>query len=78
VSQKGVSLPCYLDELSFTKIVKVRAGSFSACLNAEGSIFVWGEGVFGAFHSPHRIKSSKELVVQDIRLSNEGQALLLT
>lgn len=58
-SGKGSSLPCFIEELAFTKMVKVRAGNFTASLSAEGHIYVWGEGAFGAFHSPHRIKSTK-------------------
>lgn len=56
-------MPTFLEELAFTRIVKVRAGQFSAAMSSEGQLYVWGEGVFGKFHSPHRIKSGKSLEI---------------
>jgi alpha-tubulin suppressor-like RCC1 family protein len=44
-----------MEELSFTKITKIRAGQFSAALASDGSLFVWGEGVFGKFYNPKKI-----------------------
>jgi hypothetical protein len=35
-SLNGSSLPTYLEELTFTKMIKVRAGQFSASLSTEG------------------------------------------
>ena len=35
----------------------VAAGSFSASISAENkSLYLWGTGTFGEFHSPHRVK----------------------
>jgi alpha-tubulin suppressor-like RCC1 family protein len=46
-SKKGCALPTFLEELSFSKMVKVRAGNFSASLSSDGQLYVWGEGCFG-------------------------------
>jgi len=46
-------------------MVKIRAGSFSASLSADGMLYVWGEGTFGNFYTPHRIKSAKALDIAD-------------
>lgn len=64
-SANGSSLPTFLEELTFTKMIKVRAGQFSASLSTDGQLYVWGEGYFGKFHSPHRIKSGKTLEIAD-------------
>lgn len=74
----GSTLPCFLEELSFVKMVKIRAGSFSAALSAEGLLYVWGEGAFGKFHSPHCVKSEKIIEIIDFKVSREGLAALLT
>ena len=42
-----VPLPTFLEELSFCKMTKVRAGNFSASLSQDGQLYVWGEGLFG-------------------------------
>jgi X-linked retinitis pigmentosa GTPase regulator len=62
---KGCSLPTFLEELSFSKMVRVRAGAFSASISSEGQLYVWGEGTFGKFYNPHRIKSGKTLDIQE-------------
>jgi|LauGreDrversion4_2_1035121.scaffolds.fasta_scaffold164429_1 hypothetical protein len=54
-------MPVFLNELQRTKILKVRAGSFSAALSIDGKMLVWGEGCFGKFNSPHKIKGDKDL-----------------
>jgi hypothetical protein len=64
-SKKGCSLPTFLEELSFSKMIKVRAATFSASLSSEGQLYVWGEGCFGQFYTPHRIKSGKNLEIAD-------------
>jgi|688.fasta_scaffold122082_1 hypothetical protein len=35
-SHKGSPLPTFIEELSFSKMIKVRAGTFSACLSSDG------------------------------------------
>lgn len=75
---QGYALPTFLIELSFSKMVRVRAGAFSAALSSEGQLYVWGEGTFGKFYSPHRIKSGKNLEIQDFQVSNGGLALVLS
>lgn len=62
---RGCALPTFLEELSFSRMVKVKAGSFSAALSADGQLYVWGEGSFGKFYTPHRIKSAKSLDISD-------------
>ena len=65
VTSNGSPLPTFLEELTFTKMIKVRAGQFSASLSTNGQLYVWGEGYFGKFHSPHRTKSGKKLDIAD-------------
>lgn len=64
-TNQGSPLPCFLDELSFTKMAKVRAGSYSASLCTQGNLFIWGEGIFGEFYTPRRVKSAKKLEIAD-------------
>ena len=78
ISTDGNPLPSFLDGLTFTKMTKIRAGSFSAALSADGLLFVWGEGTFGKFHSPHRVKSSKRIEIVDFQLSRSGLAAIVT
>ena len=33
---RGMSLPTFIEELSFTRMVKIRAGFFSASLSSDG------------------------------------------
>ena len=54
-----------LEELSFAKMVKIRAGSFSAALSTDQQMFVWGRGIFGEFYTPHRVKSINKLDILD-------------
>jgi len=71
-------MPVFLNELQRTKILKVRAGSFSAALSIDGKLMVWGEGCFGKFNSPHKIKGDKDLQIVDIQISRNGFAALLS
>lgn len=59
-------------------MVKVRAGSFSGALSADGQLYVWGEGTFGKFYTPHRIKSAKTLDIQDFSISKGGLASVIS
>ena len=59
-------------------MIKVRAGSFSAALSADCDLLVWGEGTFGKFHTPHRIKSAKTLDIHDLHISRQGLAVVLS
>jgi alpha-tubulin suppressor-like RCC1 family protein len=36
-----------IEELTFTKFMKIRAGSFSAALAKDNQLYVWGSGIFG-------------------------------
>lgn len=62
---KGSTVPVFLEELSFSRMIKIRAGAFSAALSGDGQLYVWGEGTFGKFYTPHRIKSGKTLDIMD-------------
>ena len=46
-SMTGNCLPTFLDNISATKMIKIRAGQFSAALSINDQLFVWGEGYFG-------------------------------
>jgi len=56
ISSRICNLPTFLEELSLKKMVKVSAGSYSAALSNENELYVWGEGPFGNFATPHRVK----------------------
>ena len=62
-SFKGNPVPTHLVSLKSSKMVKVRAGQFSASQSEDGQLYVWGEGFFGKFYSPHKIKSLKSLEI---------------
>ena len=62
---KGSPIPIFLEELSFSRIVRVRAGQFSAALSVDQQMFVWGRGIFGEFYTPHRVKSVSKLDILD-------------
>lgn len=56
----------------------MRAGTFSAALSADGQLYVWGEGTFGNFYTPHRIKSAKTLDISDFQISKGGLAAVIS
>lgn len=43
----NLNLPENVMDLNFQRIVKIRAGLFSAALTEENELFVWGKGAFG-------------------------------
>lgn len=55
-SSKICNLPTFVEELSLKKMIKVIAGGYSAALSNENELYVWGEGPFGQFANPHRVK----------------------
>lgn len=57
-------------------MIKVKAGVFSAAQSIDGALYVWGEGEFGKFHSPHQLKS--QIDVLDFHVSRQGLALILS
>ena len=75
---KGCALPTFLEELSFSQMAKIRAGAFSAALSGDGQLYVWGEGTFGQFYTPHRIKSAKSLDIAEFQISRGGLACVLS
>lgn len=68
----------FLEELSFSKITRIRTGAFSAALSADQQLFIWGKGVFGEFYTPHRVKSVNKLDILDFEISAGGSAFILT
>lgn len=60
-SYKGIPTPKLVEELSFTKFVEVRAGQFSGAMSIDGQLFVWGEGVFGKYYTPKRLRINHDL-----------------
>ena len=75
---KGSPIPIFLEELSFSRIARVTAGSFSAALSVDQQLFVWGRGIFGEFYTPHRVKSVNKLDILDFQISKGGSAYILT
>ena len=70
-------LPTFLEDLAETKIIKVRAGQFSAAMSIREEVFIWGEGYFGKHQSPKFIK--KQIAdVLDIQVSRGGTASIVT
>ena len=59
-------------------MVSIRAGLFSAAMSADQQLFVWGQGIFGEFYTPHRVKSVNKLDILDFVVSKGGVALVLT
>ena len=39
---------------------------------------MWGEGYFGKFYTPHRIKSAKTLEINDFNVSRSGTASIIS
>ena len=72
------NIPIALNELSFTNIIDIRAGSFSAALSSENQFYVWGKGVFGDFYTPYRVKSFNELNIRDFQISRGSSSYVLT
>jgi alpha-tubulin suppressor-like RCC1 family protein len=69
------SVPCVIADLEHIPIKKIAAGGHSAALSTEGEVFVWGEGPFGEFKSPYRVKTISGNAV-DIAIGNRfGLAL---
>lgn len=58
---KGSAIPMLLQELSFSRMIIIRAGSFSGALSEDQELFLWGRGIFGEFYTPHRVKSVNKL-----------------
>jgi alpha-tubulin suppressor-like RCC1 family protein len=73
---KGVAQPKLVEELTFTKFTQVRAGQFSGALAADQSLYIWGEGIFGKYHTPKRLKLP--FPVSDFQISRGGHACILT
>jgi alpha-tubulin suppressor-like RCC1 family protein len=64
-SKRNSSVPLCIQDISHIPMSYVAAGSFSASISAEtGSLYLWGTGTFGEFHSPHRVKKITERVSQ--------------
>ena len=70
--------PELIQDLKFNKVVKVRAGKFSAALTADQQLYIWGRGVFGEFKTPHRVKASNKLKIKDFQISTGGIAIFLS
>lgn len=77
-SVKGLALPTYMEDLGSLKIVKVKAGAYSAALSNDAELYVWGKGMFGTFSTPHKIKAGNQLEINDFELSLSGLAAVLT
>jgi alpha-tubulin suppressor-like RCC1 family protein len=62
---RGSNVPVLLQELTFIKMARIRAGQFSAALSADNQLYIWGCGTFGEFYTPHRVKSVNSLDLVD-------------
>ena len=63
--QKHTStLPICLQEIAHIPMRYIAAGSFSGSIAAEsGNMYLWGNGTFGDFATPHRVKKIEQQVV---------------
>ena len=68
-----MALPTFIDVLQKVKIVKVRAGAFSAALSADSKLFVWGQKGFDA---PRELLGVSN--IKDLQISRAGFAALIT
>lgn len=55
-------------------MVKIGAGSFSTSVSESGELYIWGEGTFGKFEVPHKIKSGSKF--KDVKVSNNFAATI--
>ena len=39
---------------------------------------MWGEGAFGKFHTPHKIKCGRYFEIKDFQVSRRGHAALIS
>lgn len=54
----------------------IAASNFSACISKEqGSLYLWGKGLFGEFSTPHRVKKITEPLIKVTISHNYGAAL---
>lgn len=74
----NLNLPENIQDLNFAQISQIRAGTFSCAVSSQRELFVWGRGVFGEFHIPHRVKSASNLGIMDVKISKGGIAIVLT
>ena len=64
-SKRNSSVPLCIQDISHIPMSFIAAGSFSASISLDtGSLYLWGTGTFGEFHSPHRVKKITERVSQ--------------
>jgi len=64
-AKRGSAVPLCIQDISHVPMSHVAACSFSASVSQEtGSLYLWGSGSFGEFHSPHRVKRIPERVIQ--------------
>jgi len=64
-TKRGSSVPLCVQDISHVPMSHIAAGSFSSSISQEtGSLYLWGTGSFGEFHSPHRVKRIPERVAQ--------------
>lgn len=59
-----------LQAIEHTKVVRVDASFYSAALNNEGQLFIWGRGVWGETPFPQQIMTISSEVV-DISLGRD-------
>lgn len=57
--QEAYSTPVHIQNLQSMQIQKVIAGTFSAAINSENQILVWGLGEFGVIKSPQKLFMDK-------------------
>lgn len=77
-SSRGSNLPILLEELNFVKIVKIRAGLFSAAFSQDNQLYLWGSGPFGEFYTPHRVKSVQQIDLLDFQVGRGGFIVVLS
>lgn len=62
--KRASTLPICVQEIAHIPMRFIAAGSFSASIAADsGSMYLWGNGTFGEFATPHRVKKIEQPVV---------------
>lgn len=77
-SYRGNAHPQRIEELTFCKIAKIRAGLFSAALAQNKNLYMWGESICGKFYTPKLIQIPESCTIEDFEISRGGVAAMIS
>ena len=62
-ARRSSSLPVCIQDIAHVPMRYIAAGSFSASIAKDsGNMYLWGDGTWGNFQQPHRVKKIEERV----------------